>query len=67
MFENVYKTLRLKAINLLTDSSNIFISIISYKPKRLVSNLRLPKEQKQAKTAISRKKLSERSVEGNKK
>ena len=36
-----------------TASGNIIISILNYK---LVSNLRLPKEQKHAKTAISRKK-----------
>ena len=45
-------------------SGNIFISILNYKLKRLVSSLRLTKEQKRAKTAISRKKLSEKSVEG---
>ena len=47
----------------LTASGNIF----NYKLKRPVSNLRLPKEQEQAKTANSRKKLSEKSVEGIKK
>ena len=49
------------------DLGNITISILNYKSKRLVSNLRLPKQQKQAKTAISRKKLSEKNVEGIKK
>ena len=51
----------------LTSSGNIINSILNYKLKRLVSNLRLPKEQKQAKTAISRKELREKSVEGIKK
>ena len=50
----------------LTASGNIINSILNYKRKRLVSIFWLPKEQKQAKTAISRKKLSEKSVEGNK-
>ena len=40
--------------------------MVNYKPERLVSNLRLPKEQKRAKTTISRKNLSEKSVEGMK-
>ena len=31
--------------------------MLNYRPKRLLSNLRLPKEQKLAKTAISRKKI----------
>ena len=35
--------------------------------ERPVSNLGLPKEQKQSKTANSRKKLNEKSVEGIKK
>ena len=47
-----------------TASGNIINSILNYQLKRFVSSLRLPKEQKQAKTAISRKKLSEKSVEG---
>ena len=51
----------------LTASGNIKNTILNNKRKRLVSIFRLPKEQKQAKTAISRKKLSEKSVEGNKK
>ena len=51
----------------LTASGNIINSILNYKLKRLVSNLRLPKKQKQAKTAVSRKKLSEKRVEGIKK
>ena len=42
----------------LTASSNIINSILNYKFKRLVSNLRLHKDKKQAKTTISRKKLS---------
>ena len=61
------KSLRLKAINWLTDSVYTLNSILDYKIKRFISNLRLPKEQEQAKTAISRKKVSEKSVEGNKK
>ena len=48
--------------NELTASGNIINSILIY--KRFVSNLRLPKDQKQAKTAISRKNLSQKSVEG---
>ena len=40
----------------LTDSGNIFHSILNYKLMRSVSNLLLAKEQKQAKTAKSRKK-----------
>ena len=40
-----------------TASGNIINSILNYKLKRFVSSLRLPKEQKQAKTAISRKKI----------
>ena len=51
----------------MTALDNIINSILSYKLRRLVSNLRLPKEQKQAKTATSRKKLSEKSIECNKK
>ena len=39
----------------LTASGNLINSILNYKLTRLISNLRLPKEQKQAKTAISRK------------
>ena len=46
---------------------NTINSILNDKRKRLVSILRLAKERKQAKTAISRKKLSEKSVEGIKK
>ena len=50
------------------DSGNIINSILNYKSKRLVSNLRLPKEQKQAKNGnFKKKKLSEKGVEGNKK
>ena len=51
----ISKTLRLKAINWLIDSGNIINSILNYKPRRLVSNLRLPKEQKQAKQQIQEK------------
>ena len=40
----------------LTASGNIINSTLNYKLKRVVSNLRLPKKQKQAKIAISRKK-----------
>ena len=50
-----------------TASGIIINSIFNYKLKRLVRSLRLPEKQKHAKTAISRKKLSEKSVEGNKK
>ena len=46
--------------NELTASGNIINLILNY--KRFVSNLRLPKDQKQAKTAISRKNLSQKSV-----
>ena len=68
--ENFEKCLKLCIINIktkgyeLTASNTIIFSILNYKLKRIVSNLRLPKEQKQAKTAISRKKLREKSVEG---
>ena len=51
----------------LTASGKVNHSILNYRFMRPVSNLRLPKEQEQAKTAISRKKLSEKSVEDFKK
>ena len=47
----------------LTASSNVDHSILNYKLMRPVRNLWLHKEQKQAKTAKSRIKLSEKSVE----
>ena len=69
-FENYFKmyiiNLKTKGYEL-TVSGNIINSIPNYKLKRLVSNLRLPKEQKQEKTAISRTKLSKKSAEGIKK
>ena len=37
---------------LITDSGNIIYSILNHKLKRVVSNLRLPKEQKQAKAKV---------------
>ena len=43
MFIINYKSIRYK----LTASGNIIHSILNYKPIRPVSNLRLPKEQKQ--------------------
>ena len=43
MFIIKFKTIRYK----LTASGNIIHSILNYKPVRPVSNLRLPKEQKQ--------------------
>ena len=59
-----FKTIRCK----LSALSNTIHSIFSYKLMRKVSNLWLPKVQKkQEKTANSRKKLSEKSVEGIKK
>ena len=60
-FENYFKmyiiNLKTKGYEL-TALGNIINSILNYKLKRLVINLRLPKEQKQAKTAIAK------SVEG---
>ena len=60
--EQIEKYLKMYIINFKTkvskltiDSDNNINAILNYQPKRLVSNLRLPKEQKQAKTAISRK------------
>ena len=48
--------LKIKGCNLTKSvGGNIIISILSYKPKRLVSYLRLPKEQEQANTAITGK------------
>ena len=41
----------------LTASGNLINSILNYNLKRLVRNLRLPREHEQAKTAISRKKI----------
>ena len=61
--EKFEKYLKIYVINFktkvyeLTASGNIINSILNYKLKRLVSSLGLPKEQKQAKTAISRKKI----------
>ena len=43
------------AINSSTDSGDVNNSILKFNFKRFVINLYLPKEQKQAKTAISRK------------
>ena len=45
-------------------SGNTVHSICNYKLMTLFSKLPLPKEQKQAKTANSRKKLFEKIVEG---
>ena len=47
-----FKTIRYE----LTASGNTIHSILNYKLMRPISNLGLPKEQKQAKTANSRKK-----------
>ena len=60
MFIKNFKTICYK----LTASGNIIHSILKYKLMRLISKLRLPNKQKQAKTATSRKKLIDKSVEG---
>ena len=51
----------------MTHSSNIILLIPIYHVLRPVGNLRLPNEQKQAKTANSGKKMTEKRVEGIKK
>ena len=63
MFIINFKNIRFK----LTAFGKINHLIVKYKLKRHFNNLRLPKEQKKAKTANSRKKLSEKMVEGIKK
>ena len=66
--EKFEKDLKMYIINFkticykLTASGNIIHSIQNYKLMRPVSNLRLPKEQKQAKTANSEKKIDREKV-----
>ena len=65
-FEKFEKCLKMYIINFktiryeLTASGNIIQLFVNYKPMRLVRSLGLPKEQKQAKTANSRKNKREK-------
>ena len=63
--EKIEKYLKMYIISFEPTASVIIIhSILNYKLMRPISNLLVPNEQKQAKTASSRKKMSEKTVDG---